>query len=212
MATNRNKLSEASNVRVLVPRRVLAPRRGAMGRNPWLAIDAATTPARRARELRGAWEKFVSGGRVSGVRVPVAESWQRSLDAGVDPSGSRLAPAAADRDEASARWEVHPLAEAAPMLLDCLADVADASEHLIVISDADGVLLWLEGNAKVRSRAADTMNFTEGALWSENGAGTNAVGTALAADHAVQIFATGGGSRPLGWRRSQPPGCEGARY
>jgi hypothetical protein len=53
-----------------------------------------------------------------------------------------------------------------------------------------GVLLSLEGNAKVRSRAADTMNFTEGALWSENGAGTNTIGTALAADHAVQIFAT----------------------
>jgi hypothetical protein len=33
------------------------------------------------------------------------------------------------------------------------------------------------------------MNFTEGALWSENGAGTNAIGTALAADHAVQVFA-----------------------
>jgi hypothetical protein len=69
-----------------------------------------------------------------------------------------------------------------------------------------GVLLSLEGNAKVRSRAADTMNFTEGALWSENGAGTNAIGTALAADHAVQIFATehfnevvhpSGSARPL---------------
>jgi hypothetical protein len=34
------------------------------------------------------------------------------------------------------------------------------------------------------------MNFTEGAIWSERGAGTNAVGTALAADHAVQVFAT----------------------
>jgi hypothetical protein len=33
------------------------------------------------------------------------------------------------------------------------------------------------------------MNFTEGALWSEDGAGTNAIGTALAADHAVQVFA-----------------------
>ena len=33
------------------------------------------------------------------------------------------------------------------------------------------------------------MNFVEGALWSEAGAGTNAVGTALAADHAVQVFA-----------------------
>jgi hypothetical protein len=33
------------------------------------------------------------------------------------------------------------------------------------------------------------MNFTEGAGWSEGGAGTNAIGTALAADHAVQVFA-----------------------
>ena len=33
------------------------------------------------------------------------------------------------------------------------------------------------------------MNFVEGALWSEAGAGTNAVGTALAAEHAVQVFA-----------------------
>ena len=33
------------------------------------------------------------------------------------------------------------------------------------------------------------MNFAVGALWSEGGAGTNAIGTALAADHAVQVFA-----------------------
>jgi hypothetical protein len=34
------------------------------------------------------------------------------------------------------------------------------------------------------------MNFAEGALWSEGGAGTNAIGTALAAEHAVQVFAS----------------------
>src|SRR5882762_7117392 len=159
-------------------------------RNPWLAIDAATPPALRARELRREWEQFVSGGRANAVRDPVADSWQRSLDAGVDPSGSRLAPAAVDRDEAHARWEAHPLGQAAQLIRDCLAGIADESDHLMVVSDAAGVLLQLEGNARVRSQAADSMNFTEGALWSETGAGTNAVGTALAADHALQIFAT----------------------
>jgi signal transduction histidine kinase len=161
-----------------------------MPRNPWLAIDAATPPALRAREVRRDWEEFVSGGPADGVRVPVADSWHRSLDAGVDPSGSGLAPAIADRNETFARWKAHPLGEAAPLIRECLASIADESEHLIVVSDADGVLLQLEGNARVRSQAADSMNFTEGALWSETGAGTNAVGTALAADHAVQIFAT----------------------
>jgi signal transduction histidine kinase len=161
-----------------------------MPRNPWLAIDAATPPALHAREVRRDWERFVSGGGVNGVRAPVADSWRRSLDAGVDPEGSRLAPVAADRDEAFERWEAHPLAEAAPLIHDCLAGIAEESDHLLVVSDASGVLLQLEGNASVRSQAADSMNFTEGALWSETGAGTNAVGTALAADHAVQIFAS----------------------
>jgi signal transduction histidine kinase len=96
---------------------------------------------------------------------------------------------AAERDEAFARWEVHPLRDAAPLIRDCLAGVADESEHLIVVSDAAGVLLQLDGDARVRSRAADSMNFTEGALWSESGAGTNAIGTAVAAQHGVQIFA-----------------------
>jgi signal transduction histidine kinase len=159
--------------------------------NPWLAIDATTPPALRARELRRKWEQFLVGERVGvGVRRPVADSWQRSLEAGVDPSGSRLAPVAVERGEALERWDLHPLGQAAPVIRASLGAIADRSDHLIVVSDAAGVLLQLEGNARVRSQAADSMNFTEGALWSEEGAGTNAVGTALALDHAVQIFAT----------------------
>jgi signal transduction histidine kinase len=161
-----------------------------MPRNPWLAIDAGTPPASRARAVRRDWEEFLGSGHMNGVRRPVAESWRRSVHEGVDPCGRSPAPAVADRDEAAARWEEHPLGRASRLIRECLASIADESEHLIVVSDASGMLLELEGNASVRSRAADSMNFTEGAVWSEAGAGTNAVGTALAADHAVQIFAT----------------------
>jgi hypothetical protein len=163
--------------------------------NPWLAIDVATAPLQRARELRLAWERFVAGERdprrsLATVREPIVSSWRRSAAAGVDPSGSRIAPVVADEDETSARWEMHPLAELAPQIRACLAATADESHHLIVVSDADGLLLWLEGNARVRMRAAESMNFAEGALWSEAGAGTNAIGTALAAEHGVQVFAS----------------------
>jgi hypothetical protein len=157
--------------------------------NPWLAIDAATPPRKRARELKRAWEHFLGEGQLESVRTPIADSWRRSQTAGVDPSGRHLAPVLADEDETSARWDVHPLAAALPLIEDSLAAIADESAHLIVVSDAEGLLLWIGGNARVRMAAADSMNFTEGALWSENGAGTNAIGTALAADHAVQVFA-----------------------
>jgi hypothetical protein len=160
-----------------------------MPTNPWLALDA-TTPLRvRARELRRAWESFLGEGAAPAVRHPIALSWKRSQAAGVDPFRDHNAPTVGDADEVSARWEVHPLAAAAPLILACVGAVADEAEDLVVVSDASGMLLWIEGNARVRVDAADTINFAEGAAWSESSAGTNAIGTALATSHAVQVFA-----------------------
>lgn len=160
-----------------------------MPRNPWLAIDATTSPIVLARTVRREWENFVGGRRVECVRAPVADSWRRSLHAGVRPVGGELPRAVLHRDEAAARWEVHPLAPAAPVMRECLAGIAEDAQHLVVVSDAHGVLLTIEGDAGIRRSAATSMNFTEGALWSEGSVGTNAIGTALLADHTVQIFA-----------------------
>jgi hypothetical protein len=163
--------------------------------NPWLAIDLGTAPTVRALELKDAWERFIAGlARASDegddpevVRAPIADSWRRSFAAGIDPAGGSSAPLLADPGETRALWEEHPLAAVAPLIRDCLSTAAD--ETLVVVADAAGLLLHIEGSAAVRSRAADMMNFAEGALWSERGAGTNAIGTALAVDHAVQVFA-----------------------
>jgi hypothetical protein len=58
--------------------------------NPWLALDAATPPAPRVRELRRDWERFLTGGGVNGrspIRgdgrstresIPTGAGWPRS--------------------------------------------------------------------------------------------------------------------------------------
>ena len=161
-----------------------------MPRNPWLAIDATTSPTLLARALRRVWERFIRRGQIDAVRAPVADSWRRSLHAGVQPSGTRLPPVVADGDEVEARWQLHPLARAAPLMRECLVGMAEDARHLVVVSDAAGVLLSIQGDAQIRRSAAASMNFTEGAVWTESSAGTNGIGTALAADHAVQIFAS----------------------
>jgi GAF domain len=157
--------------------------------NPWLALDTATVPVVRARELRQAWEEFLDDGQLTEVRDPIARSWERSSAAGVDPSAARIAPRVTGAEETCERWAGHPLSTAAELIRSCLSPVGDADGNLVVVSDADGVLLWVRGPESVRLDAADAMNFTEGAGWGEADAGTNAVGTALAANHAVQVFA-----------------------
>jgi hypothetical protein len=168
-----------------------------MSSKSWLAIDVGTAPMLRAQELRFAWERFVADlahseedqeGDPDDVREPIVASWRRSFAAGIDPTGHQLAPVVADEDETHMLWEEHPLSRAAPIIHECLAALAEDADHLVVVTDADGVLLSVEGSARLRLRAADHMNFTEGTLWSEPGAGTNAIGTAIAADHAVQVF------------------------
>jgi hypothetical protein len=168
-----------------------------VSRSPWVAVDAATIPAKRARELRDAWEDFVDGrpqrddhdAGTPPIRVPIADSWLRSRDAGVDPSGRQAAPSVVELGGARDLWDAHPLAAAGSLIAQCLDEASTEADQLLVISDADGMLLRVDGDPHLRSRAADEMNFVEGALWSESGAGTNAVGTALAAAHAVQVFA-----------------------
>src|SRR3954451_813516 len=158
-----------------------------MPANPWMAVETPGSALARASELQRIWDDYLSHGRLDEVRGPIAASWIRSEIAGVSPSRSGAPTALGDRHEVSERWGAHPLMAAATLIRRWLGNIAEDSEHLIAVSDADGVLLWVDGDASVRSAAADAMNFVEGARWSEAGAGTDAVGTALAADHAVQV-------------------------
>jgi hypothetical protein len=157
----------------------------------WLAVDAGTTPLVRAQELRFAWERWMADSDDEDptiLREAISDSWRRSSAAGVDPNGNTLAPIVADERETHDRYAEHPLYAHAPLIHECLSAIADTAGYLIVVSDADGTLLTVQGSTPVRLRAAEDMNFAEGTLWSEGGAGTNAIGTALAVDHAVQVF------------------------
>lgn len=157
--------------------------------NPWLAIDGSTSPASLAREVRRAWEQFLGGDLQAPARETITASWARSQAAGVDPFAELAAPSIGDPDEVAALWRSHPLAATVPLIRELLGQVAEEAGHLLVVTDADGMLLSVEGNEQLQHDAAGMINFVAGASWSESNAGTNAIGTALAAQHAVQVFA-----------------------
>jgi len=137
------------------------------------------------------------------LREVVVRSWQRCTAAGVDPD--RPAPVMLGADEAAARFAAHPLAAIAPLVRELLAAVSSEARHLVAISDADGTLLWADGHPRMLE-ATQAPHFTPGALCSETAVGTNAVGTALALDHAVQIFSAEHFNRLLhGWTCAAAP-------
>jgi hypothetical protein len=105
---------------------------------------------------------------------------------GVDPDlGSPPGPVPVT--EVERRRDSSPLHRVLPQLRAALTSVAEDARHIMVVTDATGVLLWREGSTAVRHRA-DGLGFTEGADWSEGAVGSNAIGVALAERAPVQMF------------------------
>jgi hypothetical protein len=152
------------------------------------AVPPGTDIGRHARMLARVHDALLSGNRPPAApRRLVARSWKRVLAHGVDPDlGDPPGPLSAA--EVERRRAASPLQRVLPELRAALTSVADDASHIMVITDADGRLLWREGAAQVRRRA-DDLGFTEGADWSEGSVGSNAIGTALAEAAPVQLFA-----------------------
>ena len=147
-------------------------------------MDASTAASSRLRitHERGA----TSPTAPQGVRDLVAESWHRCAASGVPLDGGRLPLLRTTREELTACRLTHPLAPVLPLFRELLGAGAADDGHIFAVGDADGTLLWVEGDSATRRRA-EAMHFTEGALWTEAQIGTNAPGTALELARPVQI-------------------------
>jgi hypothetical protein len=175
--------------------------------NPWLALPEGRADPALARRLRAAHEALVTRGGPpvrDSVRAVVWDSWHRCLGSGVDPDGSAPPVDLLDGDLLAYR-AAHPLAPVLPVIRRLLVEDAEADQMIVAVTDAAGRMLWVEGDRRLRARA-EGMNFVEGARWSEEAAGTNAPGTALAVDHAVQIYSSEHYRRPVqNWSCSAAP-------
>ena len=120
-------------------------------------------------------------------RPLVLRSWDRVRSYGLSADGTPredpLGP-----EEIQRRRESSGLIGVVDELAELIGDGTDRAHMLLVVTDADGIILWREGTSAVR-RHADSFGFAEGAMWTESRVGTNAIGTALAEAAPVQLFA-----------------------
>jgi sigma-54 dependent transcriptional regulator, acetoin dehydrogenase operon transcriptional activator AcoR len=131
------------------------------------------------------WKEFVRTGRISSGKMPptILDSWRRCFQAEVEYAGGRC-------------WDIlspRQLEMRQDQLLDLAAPILETLHHcvrgfgfVVVLIDHDGYILRSVGDVKALQRA-ETINFGPGANWSELSVGTNAIGTALAIGHPIQV-------------------------
>src|ERR1700722_13320998 len=117
--------------------------------SPWVSIDATSDRRERARALAAARELVLAGVAApkGSIRRVISASWGRSSRAGVDADAG-LAPVSVDGAEARSRWETHPVAPSIPAARELLRDVGRADHQVLLFCDADGTLLWIDGERR----------------------------------------------------------------
>ena len=131
-------------------------------------------------------ERFLAGEDVSdGVRPEVLLSWYRCRDDyAVDPFQER-APSAREREPSQLLEERVVVSELAGVAKSIEAEV-EALGALVAVTDGRGGILAAWGDRSTLRRAEDA-NLTARFAWSEQGAGTNGMGTALVSEGPIII-------------------------
>ena len=142
------------------------------------------------RLLRAARRELLDTGRLSVETLDegLSRSWLRSRDFGLDPVGRPPgAPHASAAQLRRALERQHELvAHARPVMEDLFEQTRD-SDGLVILADAQGLLLGALGDGRFVDRA-QRVALRPGAIWDERWRGTNAIGTALAEQRPVAVL------------------------
>lgn len=155
---------------------------------PEPAIQAGDDPRHHAEVLSAVYDARMSGTRAPArPRDVIDDSWRRLLADGADPD--RMARSTPDPEiiDLDQERRASGLDEVIDEMTAGLGAVTTDGDNIVVVADRAGRVLWRSGSPRVLSRA-DRLGFVEGASWAEGSVGTNAIGTALVAGSAVQVF------------------------
>lgn len=158
-------------------------------KNVHMAILSTRNLDDKMREMEQLWEHFISGRpplEKETLRNSILYSWKRCQEFGVNPKQTRttISLSGSELPKLLQNWQLY---NAARPILEELSYQIKETGYLITLCDKNGRILYLDGDRRVL-RQGELMNFVPGADWSEQAAGTNAIGTSIATKSPVQIF------------------------
>lgn len=127
-------------------------------------------------------DQFLHGGALTGgVRSTILTSWERSRLLGLSPAQSEL-PFRQDFDPEG------PLVRAAESVLDRLQAAFEGGQMNIALADAQGTVLQRRFGDPAMIRRLPPIQSAPGFVFSEEVAGTNGIGLALAERRLVRVY------------------------
>lgn len=126
------------------------------------------------------------GRRVS-LPAELLSCWQRSAHLGAPQDGALAEDHLVRGQALRERREPFELIETlGTSVLDLATARVSRNDFLLILSDAEGVVLRASGGGSFESTAKN-LRLIEGACWSEKARGTNAIGTAAALNRPTQV-------------------------
>ncbi|NGQ95729.1 sigma-54-dependent Fis family transcriptional regulator [Brevibacillus sp. SYP-B805] len=155
--------------------------------NPYIAIHSISNIREEMEKLEENWNLFVFEKREpQSMRMQVYQSWKRCQTKGVNPL-QKQSPIVLT-DEQLVEWvNQSQLSQVSLPILQDLARQIEDTHYIITLCDNKGRIIHVQGEQKILQKA-ELMNFVPGSDWSEETAGTNAIGTCIAAKQPIQIF------------------------
>lgn len=140
-------------------------------------------------QLKVAWENFMFHHQLDpNLNELVKQSWIRSISYKVDCLQSEGPVVIPSGKLAEIVREKQDLLAISLPLMESLYSFVKGSGFLVILCDENGHLLKVIGD-ETTLRQAEEIRFVEGADWSEEVMGTNAIGTCIKVDQPIQIYA-----------------------
>jgi transcriptional regulator of acetoin/glycerol metabolism len=150
-------------------------------------MDWFSSPDRNAGVM-SAWERLICDGesRSPIVRRVVDDSWRRCLNGRVNPGADGAPPPLEESRLFEFRATNARLVDASLPLIEQTREFLSQSGTVMLLTDPGGMILELAGDNRIFEPAGE-VRLIPGCDWTELTCGTNAIGTALALQHPVQI-------------------------
>lgn len=139
--------------------------------------------------LKEIWKRIISGDleEISALRPVIKDSWKRCIRNKINPFLKTI-PVVLNQDELEAKKiAMKELIDISLPVMDNLYRFVKNSGFIVALADNSGILLEVMGDPEVQ-QSAERGHFVPGADWSEEIAGTNAIGTVIKTGEPLQVF------------------------